>query len=86
MDLNSACFLAADANSDRIGNPLEYPFDKDSDGDGIKDANSWGGMKIYNGATKRHADGMNFLFADSSVRWVALTDFLGNKNRIWNRR
>ncbi len=85
IDLNPSCFLVGDARIDRIGNPREYPFDKDSDGDGVKDSNSWGGLGIYNGATERHSDGMNFLFADGSVRWVALSDFMGNKNKMWNR-
>ena len=77
-------FICADAVNYLIYNHLYYSFklEIDTDGDGIVDSskdyekNKKGQYKHF---SPRHDKGGNFLFADGSVKWVSLPDYLSNK-------
>ncbi len=76
------CWLVTETNASwgTYTTPWEAPFTSDADGDGINDT-SWVGYCNY--AYPRHNRGMNTLFADGSVRWVTVQEFVTN-NSMWS--
>ena len=85
-------FLAGDAKARTTSYDTDYgilnpgntnwELDEDLDGDGIPD--SCAPTLLYNLAGMRHNKGANFLFADASVRWVSLMDWINNKDDMWD--
>ena len=70
-----------------IYSPLEWTFVEDLDSDGLPDTTpGWSFYWIYGGAGARHSNGFNFLFADSSVRWISVSGFVKNTGGLWSRQ
>ena len=79
-------FLVADTQLEWIFNPLYWKFELDIDGDGLNDTNSLYTYLIapYNVAMPiRHSNGANYMFADTSVKWVSMRDWEVGKDRLW---
>lgn len=81
--VNPSCFLASDAREYRIYTPKNWPFVSDLDGDGRLDTLNGSLVNIYNFVEPRHNRGMNFVFADGSVRKVSVTDYVTNAGGMW---
>ena len=75
--------------SQHIYEPFDWPFDRDWDGDGVKDSNS--GVEtveghVYNMADPfRHGKGLNATFADGHAKWIAANAFFTNQDDIWGK-
>jgi len=78
-------FLFADSGTrdGKIYSPPAWPFAVDADGDGIADTYDLTSSGKYNNLAVRHLRGAEFLFADSSVKWKSLYDWLFNKETMW---
>ncbi len=71
-----------------VYNPFDWPFDKDWDGDGLKDSNNGvlAGEGPYNrGDPLRHGKGLNCTFADGHSKWIATNAWLTNQDDIWGK-
>jgi prepilin-type N-terminal cleavage/methylation domain-containing protein len=63
--------------------PVNWRYNVDFDGDGIKDSNSGGGF-LYNWAMPRvHLEGMNVIMIDGHAEWMAFEDFLNPDHPNW---
>lgn len=86
-NVKSNIFLASDKNptvdNRQVNNPAchWYTLVLDFDADGVND--TYNGSYPYNNFDPRHMDGMNFVMADGSVRWLHKKDFFSNKDDIW---
>ncbi|MHB9071644.1 MAG: type II secretion system protein [Sedimentisphaerales bacterium] len=83
INVKNAVFLVADGGTAWIMPPNRFLFDKDTDGDGIKDSvyfyyRTHPNEARYNGFAPRHSKRGNVIFADCSVRGVPLRDWLSN--------
>lgn len=65
-----------------IYSPLEWPFDYDNNGDGVRDSCS-SFNQPYNYLAFRHGGAANCGFVDGSVRRVTVKDWQTNANRMW---
>ena len=86
--IKGSCFLVGESYTFNasIFSPVVsgYNFTIDTDGDGVPDTSANDPSNKYNRFSPRHNNGGNFLFADGSVRWISLINFLTNKDRMWN--
>ncbi|MDD2706644.1 MAG: DUF1559 domain-containing protein [Verrucomicrobiae bacterium] len=80
-DVPPRVMLIADGGIGVIFHPLNWSFLCDYDGDGILDSCN-AATTIYNGLRPRHRGGANIGFADGSVRWVPILDWVRGTN-MW---
>jgi prepilin-type N-terminal cleavage/methylation domain-containing protein len=71
-----------------VYSPFAWPFNVDSDSDGVVDSSSAfypTGKTPYNKFDPRHIGGAVCSFIDGSVRKVLLKEWVTNKDKIWGR-
>ena len=78
--ISSKAFMVTDTIWALFYNPHQFPYNDDTDDDGILDT---GGAGYCGGALPRHNGGMNMLYADGAVNYVTLEDFLDADNPGW---
>jgi prepilin-type N-terminal cleavage/methylation domain-containing protein/prepilin-type processing-associated H-X9-DG protein len=76
------------SNDSLIYSPSQWPFQQDTDGDGIPDTCSYGVYEgvawfQYNGVAMRHNNGANFVFPDGHAKWVSKLGWLSDQDQIW---
>lgn len=79
--------IISDGNDAWLLNPKHWIFVSDSDGDGEQDSGSpWypgNDVAAYNYYSPRHNKFMNVLYSDTSVRPLAIKDWVRNKDNVW---